>query len=105
MILQQFAQNRVLFDPSNKDHRSAFKIFINTGRWTMNFQCEHPHSSVVSTVERKLIEFSLRDITSAAEIISGQILADRASRKQKERRIGADVISVIGPLNEQRVTQ
>lgn len=50
------------FDPANKKHRAAYAHFSTQSRWPdgMRFKSEWPSTSVVATVERKLVQHAIR---------------------------------------------
>lgn len=52
----------VEFDPANKKHRAAYAHFATQNRWPDNtrFRSEWPSTSVVATVERKLVQHAIR---------------------------------------------
>ena len=60
----------VEFDPSNKKHRMAYAHFLTMNRWPegVRFKQEWPNTSVVTTVERKLIQHILRSELKAKEL-------------------------------------
>lgn len=65
--LINIASPRVHFDPANVEHRTAYAVFIKTGRWTMRFYTELPSTNVPSTIDRKLIAHCLSDVTELAD--------------------------------------
>lgn len=83
-VLTQAALTRVQFDPTNRDHRIAYQVYRDTGKWTMNFFCECGYVSVVATIEQKIIEQSLKDIAHLAQPISARVLAEREERKARD---------------------
>lgn len=50
------------FDPTNKKHRAAYAHFMTKNRWPdgVRFKSEWPSTSVVATVERKLVQHAIR---------------------------------------------
>ena len=51
---------REVFDPANVDHKKAYIEFLRSGKWNGRmFHVEWPTTSVVRTIERKLINFAL----------------------------------------------
>jgi hypothetical protein len=52
----------VEFDPTNKKHRAAYAHFATKNRWPegVRFKSEWPSTSVVATVERKLVQHAIR---------------------------------------------
>jgi hypothetical protein len=66
------ASHGVDFDPTNKKHRAAYAHFSTQKRWPegMRFKSEWPSTSVVATVERKLVQHAIRselkDLETAA---------------------------------------
>lgn len=97
MILQEQALKRVKFDPTNQEHRVAYKVFLKTGRWTMHFMCEQTFPSIVSTIERKLVIHALKDVEAIAEPTVKEINADRERRKCDTIAIGADTLTTLSP--------
>ena len=51
---------RKVFDPANPEHKKAYIEFLKTGKWNGRmFYVEWPATSVIRTIERKLINFAL----------------------------------------------
>lgn len=51
---------REVFDPADPEHKKAYVDFLKTGKWNDRmFHVEWPATSVVRTIERKLINFAL----------------------------------------------
>jgi len=44
----------VQFDSNNKEHRTAYVDFLNTGKWSMRFTLEHPFQSIPNMIMYKL---------------------------------------------------
>ena len=62
-----FMPSRTHFDPTNKEDRIAYAIFLKTGRWTRRFYNEWPSTSIPSTIERKIIAHALLDVEKRAD--------------------------------------
>lgn len=57
------ASNKAIeFDANNKKHREAFAFFVHHKKWPdgVRFTSEWPCTSVVSTVQDKLMRFAIR---------------------------------------------
>lgn len=50
------------FDPDNKDHRMAYKLFKERNAWSIHFNLEVGYSSIQAMVEQKLLDWSLKDL-------------------------------------------
>lgn len=89
MIIQ-----RVRFDPANEEHRIAFKVFLDTGRWTVNFFCEPQYSSICAMALDKLAHYSLRDVSDRAAAVTEKIRAERVGRAKRLIPVGGEVLTV-----------
>ncbi len=79
-VLQSAKIKRHYFDPSSKEDRLVYLVFLRTGKWIKQYYFEPPFTNVVSMIERKLIEHTLQTEAKKAQSIIDGINANRAAQ-------------------------
>jgi hypothetical protein len=58
--LELFGRPYIVFDPSNRQHRSFYHQFVKTGTWghcPVRFVVPEDHGDLVTMIQRSLIKF------------------------------------------------
>ena len=69
-VLELSGRPYVVFDPSNKDHRSFYHDFVQSGTWgrcPFRFVVPEDHGDLITMIQRSLIEYYVgREFRSVA---------------------------------------
>ena len=59
MVVQSLVRNRIVFDPSNKEHRKAYCNFKQNGTWNgMNiFILEREYATIPDMIKDKMVTY------------------------------------------------
>lgn len=69
----------VILDVNNIDHRKAYVIFLNTGKWPIVFELEWPFTNLPSMC---MMKFSIKACEDAGEINQDLLYAKAATHTQ-----------------------
>jgi hypothetical protein len=83
-VLEKARIVRSMFDPDSAEDRAVYATYLQTGRWVRMFYCEKPSLSVTATIERKLVEYSLRDVVQATEKMVMEVSQRKVVKVVKE---------------------
>lgn len=75
---------RVDFDPANINHRAAYVVFQQTGKWVIYFYNEQPYLSIVDMVREKLLNYFLND--QMTNDIATQLIGDHTDKITKVKQ-------------------